>query len=68
MRNDGSTQPKTAVAAASAIPPSTQMAWHMHGVVQGVSSLNLSTLCPNKTHGQNSPVKPVKEGNKRNFT
>ena len=65
MRNDGSIQPKTVVAAASTIPPSTQMAWHMHGVVQGVSSLKLSMLRPNKTHGQNSPVKPLKEGHEK---
>jgi hypothetical protein len=49
---------KTAVAAASAMPPSTQTAWQTHGVVQGVSSLKLSIFLPNRTQGQNSPVQP----------
>lgn len=65
IRNEvlGSTPWKTAVAAATAMPPSMQTAWHMQGVVQGVSSLKLSTLRPNKTHGQNRPVQPVKVKN-----
>lgn len=63
MRNEvlGSIPWMTAVAVATAIPPSMQTAWQMQGVVQGVSSLKLSTFRPNKTHGQNSPVQPVKE-------
>ena len=70
MRNDvlGSTPWKTAVAVARAIPPSIHTAWHMHGVVQGVSSLKLSTLRPNKTHGQNRPVQPVKSRRQGLFT
>lgn len=65
MRNDvpGSIPGKMEVAATVAIarvmPPSTQMAWQMHGLVQGVTSLNLSTLRPNNTQGQKSPVKPA---------
>lgn len=31
----------------------------MHGPVHGVSSLTCSTLRPNRTHGQNSPVLPI---------
>lgn len=50
---------KIAVAAASAIPPSTHNAWQTHALVHGMSSLKLSTLCPNKTQGQNNPVQPV---------
>jgi hypothetical protein len=62
MRNDvpGWKPWKTAVAAASARPPSTHTAWQMHGVVQGVSSLKLSIFLPNRTQGQNSPVQPFK--------
>ena len=62
IRNDvpGSMIPfKTAVAVARAMPPSIKMAWQMHGPVQGVSSCKLSTLRPNNTQGQNSPVKPA---------
>lgn len=56
----GSTTPFRAhVAVASARPPSTKMAWQMHGPFHGVSSLTCSTLRPNKTHGQNSPVQPT---------
>lgn len=50
-----------AVAATTARPPSTKMAWQMHGPVQGVSSLSCSTLRPNKMHGQRRPVQPIVE-------
>lgn len=62
IRNEvlGSKPWKTAIAAARAIPPSTQTAWQTQGVVQGVSSLKFSILRPNRTHGQNSPVQPEK--------
>jgi hypothetical protein len=56
----GSIPWNTAVAIASAIPPSTQMAWHKQGLVHGISSLILSTFRPNSTHGQKSPVQPRK--------
>lgn len=61
MRKDvpGSIPWHTAVATARAMPPSTKIAWQTQGVVQGVSSLRLSTLRPNKTHGQKSPVQPI---------
>lgn len=67
-RNGGLIQPTIAVPAARAIPPSTQMAWHKHGLVQVISSLNLSTLRPNRTHGQNSPIKPVMVENENFYT
>jgi hypothetical protein len=51
----GSTPWNMAVAKAKAIPPSTKIAWQVQGPVQGVSSLILSTLRPNRTHGQNKP-------------
>lgn len=57
----------TAVAATTARPPSTKTAWQMHGPVHGVSSLNCSTLRPNKTHGQKSPVQPTVENKILNF-
>lgn len=41
------------------MPPSTKMAWQMHGLVQWVSSLKLCKLRPNSTQGQNSSVKPA---------
>ena len=57
----GKMEVAAAVAIAREMPPSIQMAWQMHGPVQGVSSFNLSTLRPNNTQGQNSPVKPAKK-------
>lgn len=62
MRNVvfGSMQWSAAVAVAKAMPPSTNIAWQTHGLVQSISSsLKLSTLRPNKTHGQNSPVQQL---------
>lgn len=61
IKNDvfGSIPWKKAVATATAIPPSTHMAWHMHALVQGISSRSVSTLRPNNTHGQKSPFKPA---------
>jgi len=54
----GSIPLQKAVAAASAIPPSTHTAWPTHALGQGISSLS-STFLPNNTHGQNNPVKPT---------
>lgn len=59
----GSKPCKIAAAAATAMPPSTKMAWQRHALFQGTSSLKLSKLRPNRTHGQNSPAKPVKVNN-----
>jgi hypothetical protein len=56
----GSTPWNIAVRIASAMPPSTQTAWQVQGVVHGISSLRAWTFRPNSTQGQNSPVQPNK--------
>lgn len=63
MRNDvlGSIPWKAAIAVASAMPPSTKIAWQTQGVVQGVSSLRFSMFRPNKTQGQKRPIQPVEK-------
>ena len=54
----GSIPGNITVRIANAMPPSTQTAWQVQGVVHGISSLRASTLCPNSTQGKNDPVQP----------
>lgn len=53
----------SAVAAATAIPPSTHIAWQTHAFCHGISSFSVSTFSPNNTHGHNIPLQPAPHQN-----